>query len=57
MMMVNILLITVSINGKSGKMDGLYGKVHLELDDDWGYPYFRKKHPFVNAPKITIKSY
>ena len=25
------------------KMVGLYkGKSHLEIDDDWGYPYFRK---------------
>ena len=22
------------------------GKYHLETDDDWGYPYFRK-HPSV----------
>ena len=25
------------------QMDGLFhGKSHLEMDDDWGYPYFRK---------------
>ena len=23
-------------------IDGLQGKIHLEMDDDWGYPYFRK---------------
>ena len=25
------------------ELDGLcHGKPHLEMDDDWGYPYFRK---------------
>ena len=30
-------------HGGIPKMDGLFhGKSHLEMDDDWGCPYFRK---------------
>ena len=33
----------VSINGWYPKMVGLFhGESHLEMDDDWGHPHFRK---------------
>ena len=47
----------VSINGGTPqKMDGLVqGKSHLEMDDDWGYPYSRKP-PWSNPKKKIGKS-
>ena len=36
----------VSINCGTPKWLVHEGKPHLEMDDDWGYPYFRKP-PYV----------
>ena len=39
--MVYMIYMGVSINGGT-PIAGWFVKCHLELDDDWRYPYFRK---------------
>ena len=34
-------------------MVGLYGKIPIEMDDDWGYPYFRKP-PYTYTPHLVV---
>ena len=38
-------------------LDGLFhGKSHLEMDDNWGYPYFRKP-PYSSSRVFVNKTF
>ena len=48
----------VSKNGGTPHSWMVYkGKSHVEMDDDWGYPYFRKP-PYIHvnlAPGVKVR--
>ena len=56
--MVNGLLNGLSIvMGVPQCLDGLFhGKFHLQMDDDWGYPYFRKPPSVDDLCTVVVKN-